>query len=158
MNRMSAIVVLALAMFAVAACTPGADAPEQAMEVSEPWARAVPAGAPVAAGYLAIRNRSGFDDRLVEARSGSAQRVEIHEMRHEQGVMRMRLMENGLPLPRGQTVALEPGGYHLMFIAPVDDFERQQVRVTLVFERASPVDVDLDVRPVGSSGHSGHRL
>ena len=157
MNRRFAIAVLAAAVFAAAACTPGSDVPQQAMQVSEPWARAVPAAAPVAAGYLVIRNRSGIDDRLLEARSAAAQRVEIHEMRHEQGVMRMRLMENGLPLPRGKPVALAPGGYHLMFIDPGDDFvEGRQVRVTLVFERAPPMEVDMEVRPVGTTRDSGH--
>ena len=156
-SRAAASLALAFAMLAAPACTPGPGGAAPQMEISRPWSRAVPPGAPVAAGYFAIRNRSGVDDRLVEVRSAAARRVEIHQVRHEGGTMRMRQLADGLPLPEGRMVVLEPGRYHLMFIAPMDVFEAgRRVPVTLVFEHAPPVEVALVVRSMADTGHSGH--
>ena len=121
------------------------------LEVSAPWSRAIPPSAPVAGGYLSIGNRGDADDRLVEVRSDAAQRVEIHEVRHEDGMARMRQLPGGLPLPAGETVELRPGGYHLMFITPGDGFVAgRQVAATLVFEHAGELPVEFEVRPIGA--------
>ena len=131
------------------------------LEISAPWSRAIPPAAPVAAGYLSIHNRGSQDDRLVEVRSTAAARVEIHELRHEDGMARMRLLPDGLPLPAGETVELRPGGYHLMFITPGDGFVAgRQVAATLVFEHAGELPVEFEVRPIGAQsageGHDHH--
>ncbi|KAF1687235.1 hypothetical protein B1992_04430 [Pseudoxanthomonas broegbernensis] len=122
------------------------------LEVSVAWARATPPGAPVAGGFLTVRNRGAADERLVAVESEAAQSVEIHEVRHEGEVARMRRMEAGLPVPAGQTVVLEPGGYHLMFIRPAKAFEAgERVAATLVFEKAGPLPVEFEVRPLGTT-------
>lgn len=122
------------------------------LEVRMPWSREVPAGAPVAAGYISIRNRGNGDDRLLAVRSEAAERVEIHEMRHEDGVARMRELPDGLPLPAGGTVELRPGGYHLMFIAPRAGFDAgARVPATLVFAGAGELAVEFEVRAVAAS-------
>lgn len=149
--RICTLVLLALAL---AAC--GQVAHHQkagALEISLPWSRAIPPGAPVAAGFLTIRNTGDTDDRLVAIRSDAADRVEIHEVRHENGMARMRPLKDGLPLPAGETVVLKPGGYHVMFITPRDGFvARGTVTATLVFETAGSLDVVFDVRPMDASG------
>ena len=131
------------------------------LEISAPWSRAIPPAAPVAAGYLSIRNRGSGDDRLVEVRSDAAARVEIHELRDEDGMARMRQLPDGLSLPAGETVELRPGGYHLMFITPADGFVAgRQVAATLVFEHAGELPVEFEVRPIGAQsageGHDHH--
>lgn len=121
------------------------------LEVSVPWSRATPPQAPVAGGFLTIRNRGGTDDRLLAVESAAAARVEIHEVRHEGEVAKMREVTAGLPLPAGATVVLKPGGYHLMFIDPVEPFTAgRQVPAVLVFERAGRLEVAFEVRPVGA--------
>jgi periplasmic copper chaperone A len=72
-----------------------------------------PAGAKVAAGYLDIRN-DGPDDVLTAVEIAGALQVEIHEMTMDGGMMKMRKLAAGLPLPAGQTTSLAPGGNHLM--------------------------------------------
>ncbi len=131
------------------------------LEVSVAWARATPPAAPVAGGFVTLRNRGGDDDRLLAVESAAAQRVEIHEMRHEDEVARMRRMDAGLPLPAGQTVVLEPGSYHLMFIGPGSAFEEGgKVAAVLVFEKAGRVPVEFEVRPLDAgapaAGHGHH--
>lgn len=126
------------------------------LEVSAAWSRAIPPAAPVAGGYLAIRNHGGEDDRLVEVRSDAAQRVEIHEVRHEDGMARMRPLPDGLPLPAGEAVELRPGGYHLMFIGPGDGFVAgRSVAATLVFERAGELAVEFEVRAIAAQSPAG---
>ncbi|MCL1528569.1 copper chaperone PCu(A)C [Xanthomonas nasturtii] len=140
---------------APAAVTPtatAAPAAAAAVVASDAWSRATPPGAPVAGGYLTLRNQSATPDRLVAVESPASAHVEIHEMRMEAGVMKMRHLEQGLVLPPGEPVVLGPGGMHLMFIAPHAPFEEgKPVVATLVFEHAPRVEVHFAVRPMGVS-------
>jgi copper(I)-binding protein len=72
-----------------------------------------PEGAKVAAGYLDIRN-DGPADTLVSVEIAGVSKVEIHEMTMDGGMMRMRRLAEGLPLPAGRTASLTPAGVHLM--------------------------------------------
>lgn len=156
------------AAFAVSFCLPAIahDYRVGDLRIDHPWSRATPPSARVGAGYLSLRNDGAVADRLVAASSPAAARVEIHEMRMEGSVMRMREMAQGLSIPAGAKVELKPGGLHLMLMelkAPLA--AGTDVPVTLVFERAGRVDVTLKVEPAttrgpqphGSPGAAGHR-
>lgn len=121
------------------------------LTIESPWARATPPGAPVAGGFLVVRNTGKADDRLVSATSPDADKVELHEMRMDGGVMRMRRMDEGLAITAGGTLALAPGGYHLMFIGPKHPFVAgQTVTATLRFEHGGERTVRFDVRAMGA--------
>lgn len=121
------------------------------LAIESPWARATPPGAPVAGGFLTLRNTGQADDRLLSATSPDAGKVEIHEMRMDGGVMRMRRIDDGLPIAVGGTLALAPGGYHLMFIGPKHPFVAgQTVTATLRFEHGGERTVRFDVRAMGA--------
>jgi uncharacterized protein YcnI len=127
--------------------------------IEAPWARATPAGAQVAGGYLKIANTGSTPDRLIGGSFPVASAVEIHEMAMADGVMKMRELDKGLEIPPGQTVELKPGGYHLMLTglrAPLK--EGGSVTGRLVFEKAGALDVELKIAPMGarSPGHSHH--
>jgi copper(I)-binding protein len=129
------------------------------LKIGHPWSRATPPSARVGAGYLSIANGGRAPDRLVSATSPAAGRVEIHEMKMDAGVMRMRELAQGLGVPAGETVALRPGGYHLMLMdlrAPLR--EGVPVPVTLVFERAGRIEVELKIEAptARQSGHGEH--
>ena len=83
------------------------------VSVTDAWARATVPGQPVSGAYMQIR--SDADARLVGASSPVVPRVEVHEMKMEGDVMRMREVK-AIDLPRGKTVSLEPGGYHIMLM------------------------------------------
>ena len=149
---------LASLMFLLlSACQPSPQAhqsapPAAAVTVAGPWLRATPPGAPVAGGFLTLHNGTSADDRLLAVESDAAQHVEIHEMRDEGGVARMREMVDGLPLPAGATAELKPGGQHLMFIQPTRALPAgEKVDATLVFERAGRMPVVFEVRPLGAA-------
>ena len=67
-------------------------------------------------GYVTITNNGDSEDRLVAASAGFAKRVEIQEMIHDNGVMKMREREGGIEIFAGETVMLKPGGPHIMFM------------------------------------------
>ncbi len=133
-----------------------AEAPAGAIEIREAWAAATPGGADVAAGYLTIANGTAADDRLVSATSPRATSVEIHEMSMENDVMRMRAVEGGLLVPAGESVALAPGGLHVMFMGLSAPFvEGEEIPVTLTFETAGAFEIMLPVR-AGAAHGGGH--
>lgn len=116
------------------------------VSVSDPWVRLPPPAANVAAGYVQLHNGGG-EDRLLSAASSMFAEVQIHAMRMDGEVMRMQALPDGLALPGGQTVALDPGGYHLMLLKPKRPLSAgQTVRVTLKFARSAPQVVDFSVR------------
>lgn len=127
--------------------------------IDHPWTRAVGASAPTAAGYMTIRNDGSAADRLVAAQTPRARAVELHEMSMTGGIMRMRPVTGGIAIPPGQEVRLGPGGQHLMLIGPQGGFAQgARIPVTLVFERAGRVEVELAVEAAGArgAGHDGH--
>lgn len=126
------------------------------LEITAAWARAMLPGQPAGGGYLTVANNGEEADRLVGAASPTAGRVEIHTMEVVDDVMVMRPVDGGLDIPAGETVELKPGGLHLMFLEVTDPFrEGGAVPVTLEFEKAGSVDVELPVRAArgGGGGH-----
>ncbi len=140
------------------------------VKIGHPWSRATPPGAQVAGGFLTITNTGKSEDRLISVSSPLAKRVELHQMKMDAGVMRMRRIDDGLVLAAGKTVTLAPGGYHLMFIGPSRPFVAgDHIKATLVFRDAGKVDVEFAVddagatqpsmtpKPIGNTdSHAGH--
>ena len=122
-----------------------------ALEIGQPWARATPPSAPAGGGFLKITNTGSTPDRLVSASSPAAELVQVHEMKMEGNVMRMREVDKGLEIPAGGSVTLAPGSYHLMMMglkAPLK--QGSPVPLTLVFEKAGKIDVELAVESIGA--------
>jgi copper(I)-binding protein len=120
--------------------------------IDQPWARATPPGAKIAAGYLTIRNTGGAD-RLVSASSPAAEKVETHVTVKDGDVSRMREVK-GYAVPAKGKVELTPGGSHLMLVnikAPLKEGEK--VPLVLRFEKAGEVKTELAVRALGASAH-----
>lgn len=136
------------------------------LTISTPYSRATLPNAPVAGGFLTIENTGSDDDRLIAAESDAAGKMEIHEMLMDGDIMKMQELADGLALPAGETIELQPGGYHLMFM----DLQRplvegDTVNVTLTFETAGTLEIPLTIgafnRRAGDSGgdddeHKGH--
>ncbi|WP_406856960.1 copper chaperone PCu(A)C [Alsobacter sp. KACC 23698] len=136
--------------------------------INHPWARATPPGASVGGGYLSVRNAGTAPDRLLSITSDVAGRVMIHEMSNAGGVMTMRPVPAGLPIPPGEVVELKPGGYHVMFMDLKDGLKAgDSVKGVLTFEKAGAVPVEFRVQAIGAKtgepaagkpgdAHAGH--
>lgn len=98
------------------------------------WARASVPGQQATGAFMQLIAQEPL--RLVGVETAAAAHAEIHEMKMDGDVMRMRSID-ALDLPQGVAVTLKPGGYHLMFQqlkAPLQ--EGTQVPLTLVFQDA----------------------
>ncbi|QQA44261.1 DUF1775 domain-containing protein [Pelagovum pacificum] len=123
------------------------------LTLSGAFTRASLPNQPVGGGYVTITNPGDTDDTLIAGSAPFAGRVEIHEMAMEGDVMRMRELADGLPIPAGETVVLEPGGYHVMFMelgAPLVEGENHEV--TLEFENAGEVTLTFPVAARNAEG------
>lgn len=142
-----------MASVALGLLTMNAIAGQRALHVVDAWARATPAVAPVAGGYLTVTNDGDAPDRLLGVESTIAKRIEIHEMRNDAGVMRMRRITDGLPLPAHGRLELKPGGYHLMLIGPGRALVTGETfKATLVFEHGGRLPATFVVRAMGAGG------
>jgi len=72
------------------------------LDISDPWSRATPKGSSVAAGYMKIKNNGSTPDRLMEGSSDVASKFEVHEMKMENGVAKMRPIKGGLEIKPGE--------------------------------------------------------
>jgi periplasmic copper chaperone A len=126
------------------------------LKISKAFAKAMLPGQPAGAGYLVIENTGGEADRLVSATSQASPDVEIHEMKMEGDVMKMRQLAQGLDIPAGGMVELKPGGYHLMFMDVKTPFkEGETLKVELKFEKAGEVQIELPVMAGQGEMHGG---
>lgn len=142
-------------------CPPNQTFAAGGITVSGGFTRAMLDAAKVGAGYMTIANTGSEADRLIGARSQLTPQVELHNMSVKGGMMSMTPVEGGLEVPAGGSVALAPGGLHIMFIGPNQQFrEGECVELTLTFEKAGELPVQLVVGPVGADsapeGHNHH--
>lgn len=125
----------------------GRDTRAGTLHLTGAWSRPTPPAAPAGVGYLSIVNAGPRADRLLGGTSSAVERVEIHEMKLTDGIMRMRPVSGGVPLQPGKTVTFAPGGYHLMLVGPKQPLVVcGAVTITLRFQRAGAVKVSFDVR------------
>ena len=123
------------------------------------WARATPAGAKVAGGYLTVENKGATPDKLMGGTSRAAGKVEVHETAMGNGVATMRPVKEGLSIPPGQSVTLAPGGYHLMMTELKGPLKKgDKLVITLMFEKAGEVKATFDVQGVGAMGSSSGQM
>jgi periplasmic copper chaperone A len=124
--------------------------------ITQAWSRATPGGAKVGGGYLTIENKGSTPDRLIGGSADVADKVQVHEMAMNNGVMTMRPLDKGLVIEPGKTVKLAPGGYHLMLLDLKSPLKQgDKLPVTLEFERAGKVSLSLDVQGIGAQGPAG---
>lgn len=143
----AAVVVAALI------CLP-ASAQTAAVKVEGAWARASVQGQKATGAFMRLTAKDGA--RLVRAESPAAGITEVHEMKMDGDIMRMRAVA-ALDLPAGKTVELKPGGYHVMLLdlkAPLA--KDTSVPLTLVFQDAKGMESKLTFTvPVGTSAPGG---
>lgn len=114
------------------------------VKVDDPWVRATVAPQKATGAFMQLTADKPL--KLVAVSSPLTDMVEIHEMKMDGGVMKMRQID-ALPLPAGQAVALKPGGYHVMLMglmAPVKAGDT--VPLTLTVEGADKKRVTIEVK------------
>lgn len=118
------------------------------IEVRKAWSPAAPPGSSVAAVYVELVARDA--DTLLGAFTPVAGQVDMHETLEENGMMKMRPLEQ-VELPAGRSVALEPGGMHMMLMDVRQALPAgAHFPLTLRFARAGEVETIVTVHPPGT--------
>ncbi|MFM5953320.1 MAG: copper chaperone PCu(A)C [Novosphingobium sp.] len=153
---LSAVVAIAAAPIAAANVRVGA------LSIDGAWSRETAPGQSVGGAFMAITNSGARADRLMSGSSPVAGEVQLHTMTMDGGVMRMRQVQGGVEVPAHGRLELKPGGFHVMFIGLKHALRQgERVPLTLRFQRAGQVTVQVHVQPIGSMGpmeamHGGH--
>ena len=113
------------------------------VKVDDPWVRATVAPQKATGAFMQLTSAKAV--KVVSASSPAAAVVEIHEMKMDDGVMKMRAVD-ALPLPAGQAVALKPGSYHVMLMglkAPIKAGETVPLTLTVEGEDKQRTTVEI---------------
>ncbi len=162
-NALMALALLGggLAATSQATVTTAAEVTAGDLVIGGGFTRATLPNAPVGGGYVTITNNGTAADRLISAASPVAGVAQIHEMKMEGDLMKMNELPEGVEIPAGATVTLKPGGLHIMLMQLQQPLvEGTTVPLTLTFEKAGSVEVELSVESPAAKGpaedHSGH--
>src|SRR6056300_1804312 len=116
------------------------------LEIDDAWIKETPPNHPMTGQYLKIENNGNTADLLIGVSADFAMKSEIHEMKMEGDVMKMRPLENGLVIPAGGEIHLKPGGYHLMFIRLKQKMTAMDVhKITLTFKNSGSIIIPIPV-------------
>ena len=145
-------------LFSIAAlaCSLCTCAVAQSVEVKDAWVRTSVPGQKATGAFMKITAKDGA--RLVSVSSPVAGVTEVHEMKMEGDVMKMRALAAGLELPAGKTVELKAGGYHVMLMdlkaaLPKDSM----VPMTLTFRNTKGVETKVELKlPVATAPAHQH--
>ena len=121
--------------------------------IKDAWVRATVPQQMATGAFFQIQ--SNIDTRVVSVQTPAAGVAEIHEMKMENNVMKMRAIEH-LDLAAGKTIELKPGGYHLMLM----DLKKQikvgdVIPLTLIVEgknkKRESIEIKLKARSLNAA-------
>lgn len=157
-----------IATLALAASAFNAVAQSEPVSVKNAWVRTSVPGQKATGAFMTLTAKDGT--KLVSASSPIAGVAEVHEMKMDGDVMKMRAVAGGLDLPAGKAVELKPGGYHVMLMDLKAALPKDStVPLTLVFKDAKGVESKVELKvavsanaPSGAAGgkamdHSAHK-
>lgn len=127
---------------------------QSVISVEDAYARASSPIAKSGAAFMMINNSGDEADRLIGVRTDIARKAELHtHIDDGNGNMSMRKVEGGFVVPANGTHVLKRGGDHVMMMGLTGPLNHGDIlRMTLVFEQAGAIDlevpVDLERKPV----------
>jgi copper(I)-binding protein len=128
----------------------------QPVDVKHAWVRASVPGQNATGAFMIITARSA--SRLVAITSPAAGVAEVHEMKMDNGIMRMRAVDGGLELPAGKPVELASGGYHVMLMDLKSALPKgSTVPMTLVLKDAKGVESRVELKLPVATGPVAHQ-
>lgn len=125
------------------------------VSIKAPWVRATAPAQKVAGGYMQISSTTNAT--LLKLTSPVASSVELHASTMENGVMKMRYLEQ-LEIPAGKVIEFKPGGYHIMLIGLKKQLvEGDKIPLKLLFADNSNKEHLFEVSfPVQADAHEKH--
>lgn len=133
-----------------------AAAPSQVQDgiaVQNAWVRPTVGEQDATGAYLTITSQEALS--LVGVATPSAEIAEVHEMKMDGDIMRMRMAER-IDLQAGEPLELKPGGYHVMLMAltaPV--VAGQEIELSLQFEKPDGSKIEMPVKAMAGQNAAG---
>jgi len=152
----------AVSLAALSILSAPAFAGEDKIMITDPYARSAAPGAKTGAAFMEVMNMGTEADRLIDASSNVAKRVELHtHIEASDGVMQMRHVPDGFDIPAGESIMLMRGGKHVMLMGLTESLDQDEtIEITLTFEKAGEmvveVPVDLTRKPAEQAHGHGH--
>ncbi len=152
-SRSSAFSIFSASSVLAALCLAGTGTAQAQVSVKDAWVRATVPQQKATGAFMQLSAAS--DSRLVAVSSSAVPLVELHEMTMDRQVMKMRQIA-ALDLPAGQSVALKPGGHHLMLMNLKTQLKPgDSVPLSLVFEdragKRQTVELKAEVRALSAA-------
>ncbi|ABK43585.1 protein of unknown function DUF461 [Magnetococcus marinus MC-1] len=130
-----------------------AQAPANAMMVSDGWVREMPANMRMSAAFMVLMNHSMDAVSLLKASSPQFERVELHRSMPVDGVMRM-VEQSRIPVPAQGKTILKPGDWHVMLMMGKAALKAgDTVDLTLSFDNGQELSLVVPVKKMPS--HAG---
>lgn len=137
---LAAVVLTAPRVFAQSAPSPSS------ITAHDAWVREAPPSRKQTALFVTVDNASKTTRSIVSATSDAAEKVELHEMLRDGGMMRMSPVKS-IEVPAGGKAELKPGGLHIMlFGLKKPAIDGDTIRVQLTFDDGATVRVVAPVR------------
>ena len=131
----------------------------QEVSVKDAWIRGTVQGQNATGAFMEITGKSNA--RLIGVASPAVKIVEVHNMKVENGVMKMFPVD-GVDLPAGKTVKLAPGGYHVMLMnlqKPLNAGDKVPLQLTfeLANKKRETVELSVEVRDIKGQPAQQHQ-
>lgn len=118
-------------------------------KIENPRARPSLGVAKNTAAFFTIHNNTGKADKLISAQGDVAKKVELHTHLKENGVFKMRPVEN-IVIPANGKAELKSGGLHVMIIGVHNKLKAgDSFKLKLNFEHAAPITITVPVVKMG---------
>lgn len=121
--------------------------PAERVEIDNARVRALIPGQDKTVAYLDVHNGTRTPVTLVDAVSPKVRTIEFHTTRMEDGIMRMRRLEEVIVAP-GETIHFQPGGRHLMLFG-VRSLS-QVLEIELRFADDTTIEVSFEKIAIGA--------
>lgn len=111
--------------------------------LGDAMARVTPRG--VGAAFMTISNNSDRVKKVVSAKAKGVGKAELHTHINDNGIMRMRRVEN-FSVPAGGSHVLQPGGDHVMLFDVSQEVRNMnKIAVTLGFDDGSTSTIEIPI-------------
>lgn len=130
------------------------------IKLTDAYARAASPMAKTGAAYLRIENTSDTPDRLLSVTSPAAKRIELHtHLDAGDGVMQMRQIDGGIPLPAQSSHSLRRGAGHVMMMGLTRRFlHGEKITLTFTFEQAGDITQTIPIDLERQETHDTHDM
>ncbi|WP_068828537.1 copper chaperone PCu(A)C [Pseudomonas sp. BMS12] len=126
------------------------------IHIDHPWSREMPPSAPNAAAYFVLHNKGNSADRLTSASTPVAEKAELHQHIHQDGLMKMQQVQT-VDVPAGGEVQFAPMGYHVMLFGLKQQLkDGERFPLTLHFDKAGDVQVEVAVQKDAPAAEHQH--